>query len=314
LTNLETFLEDEDQEHGVPADLLELYEVLEFNGLVELPEIPRQAVRRSSGPIPGTVISRAQWGARPPKGAYGRMSSRRGSTAHYEGPRMGIFPHSSCVVKVRGIQAFHMDGRGWTDIAYNTIECPHGEIFMGRGNARSAANGTNAGNDSHFAHCVLIGVGDEFPNAAQYALRAAFRIAREQWGAGAEEKVHGDWKATACPGDPIRAFVRSGMQGGGSTPAPTPTPTPPATDNFKERVMAKATLRQGATGHDVKIFQGLLIAHGAVPVSEQAGFADGNFGPRTNALLRSWQTKTGVLNKSELGFCGPRTWAWLVNV
>lgn len=294
-----------DASHIVPPDLLEWYEILEFNGLIETPAIPLGAPRRAATPIPGTVISRAQWGARAPTQAYTAITSKRGSTAHYEGPHLGDFPHESCATKVRGIQSFHMDQRGWIDIAYSTLTCPHGEIFMCRGNARTAANGTNEGNATHFAHCVLMGVDDPLTSAAKFALRAAFRIARDSWGAGAEEKVHSDWKATACPGDPVRQFVRSGM---GVEPTPTPT------DNFKERVMAKAVLRQGSSGHDVRILQGLLIAHGAVLASEIATFVDGDFGTHTAMRLGAWQKKTGVLDKYEFGFCGPRTWAWLVNV
>lgn len=78
--------------------------------------------------------------------------------------------------------------------------------------------------------------------------------------------------------------------------------------------MAKPVLRQGATGHDVRILQGLMIAHDAVPAAERAKFVDGQFGTHTAMRLGAWQKKTGVLDKTEFGFCGPRTWAWLVNV
>lgn len=232
-----TFLEVEETagaDHIVPADLLDLYEVLEYNGAVQAPVVPRTLLRGLPTPVPGTVISRVQWGARAPKSKYTALSDKRGSTAHYEGPHMGIFPHESCPAKVRGIQAFHMDSRGWNDIAYSTLTCPHGEIFMCRGDARTAAQGTNLGNATHYAHCILMGVDDVLTEAAKFALRAAFRMAREQWGAGDEEKVHSDWHATGCPGDPIRKFVRSGM--GGSEPVPDiPLPPDVSTGTLKEK-------------------------------------------------------------------------------
>jgi hypothetical protein len=215
---------ENDHDHLVPADLLELYEVLEWNLAVAAAPFKRfdlDAPATAAGdPTPGTIVSRAEAGLRPPKNTPTKLTDPDGSTAHYEGPKMGTFPHSSCATKVRGIQAFHMDSRGWNDIAYTTIVCPHGVIFMGRGwGVRTAANGTNDGNARHYAHCVLIGVGDEFTGSAQFALKVAFRISREQGKAGTERKVHSDWKATACPGDPIRDFVRAGWT---DIPAPEP--------------------------------------------------------------------------------------------
>ena len=77
------------------------------------------------------LVTRAQWGARPPRNRT--PLNPTGATAHWEGPHMGVFPHTACPSKVRGIQAFHMDSRGWSDIAYNAIVCPHGYVFEGRG-------------------------------------------------------------------------------------------------------------------------------------------------------------------------------------
>jgi hypothetical protein len=106
------------------------------------------------------LVTRAQWGARPRKGTPTPLNPT-GATAHWEGPHMGTFPHDQCDDKVRGIQAFHMDGRGWSDIAYNALVCPHGYVYEGRGpGVRSAANGTDAGNDADVAVCYLGGEGD----------------------------------------------------------------------------------------------------------------------------------------------------------
>lgn len=215
------------EDHLVPPELLELYEVLEWEiatkgGIRPPPNVVSRAPRGSTAT---PIITRSQWGARPSRGTS-RLTAPSGSTAHYEGPQMGDFPHSSCASKVRGIQAFHMDSRGWTDIAYNSIVCPHGYIFVGRWwGVRSAANGTNAGNDAHYAHCALLGVGDAFPEACKRAMKKAFELARMDGSAGAQRKVHSDWKATACPGDPIRDWVRAGMPTSGDTPTPEPTPT-----------------------------------------------------------------------------------------
>lgn len=151
------------------------------------------------------LVTRSQWGARPPKAAPTPLNPT-GATAHWEGPHMGTFPHDQCASKVRGIQAFHIDGRGWNDIAYNAIVCPHGYVYEGRGpGARSAANGTDTGNDNDVAVCYLSGEGDPFtPEAAQAMADAMHWLAP-----GGKRHAHRDWKPTACPGDTIAAWAHS---------------------------------------------------------------------------------------------------------
>lgn len=195
------------EDHHVPADLLELYEVLEYTGKIVPPKAPPQ-VRSLSGDQ--RIVTRAQWGARAPRSRTG-LSDPEGNTAHWEGPKMGDFPHTSCATKVRGIQAFHMDSRGWSDIAYSSICCPHGYIFVCRWwNTRTAANGTNAGNDRSYAHCYLGGEGDPLTAEGKQALRAVFDMTVAT-GAGTRRWVHSDWKATACPGGAIRDWLKNGM-------------------------------------------------------------------------------------------------------
>jgi hypothetical protein len=195
------------EDHHVPGDLLELHEVLEWEAAQR--STFRQLTDRAAPPVAGSFVTRAQWGARAPRSVT-RLSGPRGVTWHYEGPPMGVFPHTACATKVRGIQAFHMDGRGWSDIAYTHLVCPHGVVFEGRGaGVRTAANGTNTGNSLSLAVCALLGVGDPHPLTLFFGLDAARRRLMSA-GTGAETWVHRDWKATACPGDPITRWHRAG--------------------------------------------------------------------------------------------------------
>jgi len=119
-----------------------------------------------------------------------------------------------------------MGTRGWADIAYSFLVCPHGYVFEGRGiGKRSAANGTNDGNARYYAICGLFGQGDPFTEEMKTAYKEAINHCRSS-GAGSEVKPHSAFKATACPGL-VRHWLESGMQGGTS---PAPTPTPPAQD------------------------------------------------------------------------------------
>jgi hypothetical protein len=168
------------------------------------------------------LVRRSEWGARAPRSRTPFVPSF-GVTSHWEGPHMGSFPHESCASKVRGIQAFHMDERGWVDIAYTGLPCPHGYVFEGRWiGVRTAANGTNAGNSSAYALCYLGGEGDPFTEAGRRAMRAAAEYLDNHGGAGEGRNCHGDWKPTECPGSTICGWVRQGLP---TTTAPT-TPPP----------------------------------------------------------------------------------------
>lgn len=158
------------------------------------------------------LVTRAQWGARPPRNRT--PLNPTGATAHWEGPHMGTFPHTACPSKVRGIQDFHMGTRGWSDIAYNAVVCPHGYVFEGRGpGVRSAANGTDPGNDADVAVCYLSGEGDPFtPEGAQ-----AMADAMHWLSPGGKRHAHRDWKPTACPGDTIAAWAHSPAALSGTT-------------------------------------------------------------------------------------------------
>src|SRR5918992_2005798 len=72
------------------------------------------------------IISRAEWGARAPRSRMTTTWDRRTEFVvhHSDGPTTQT---------PRSIQGFHMDGRGWVDIAYNFLVDRLGRIFEGRG-------------------------------------------------------------------------------------------------------------------------------------------------------------------------------------
>jgi hypothetical protein len=182
------------------------------------------------------LVTRGEWGARAPR-SWTAINARFGSTGHWEGPEMGYpWDHASCAPKVRGIQAFHMDYRGWVDIAYSGVACPHGYLFEGRGpGKRTAANGTNVGNDTAYAVCYLGGQNDGFTDAGELAMRAGFNWLQREGAAGPGRNGHRDWKPTECPGNEIYSWIHRGQ--------PIDQPPPP-TPNVKDDVVY--ALVQGA--------------------------------------------------------------------
>lgn len=166
-------------------------------------------------------VSRAQWGARPRESGTTSIVDHPSTTFHYVGGGWEYpWSHSTCDDKVRGIQADHMDNRGWSDIAYNYLVCPHGYCYEGRGyDRRSSANGSNAANMASFAVCALWGTAsadDPVTNEMKDAFLYAHALLRAKGGATAVIKGHRDWKSTDCPGTQIYAWIKAGC------PDPTP--------------------------------------------------------------------------------------------
>lgn len=162
--------------------------------------------------LPKNFVPYSRWSPRP-KGATPDthpIGATQGVTLHWEGPHMGHFEHAQCAFKVRVIQRFHIVSRGWADIAYNAVVCPHGVVFGGRGPwTTSAANGDTESNDTHYAVCYLGGVGDGFTEAGKRGFHEAVNWLRDSGGAGPEVNGHRDHKATDCPGGEIYQWLNN---------------------------------------------------------------------------------------------------------
>lgn len=130
-----------------------------------------------------------------------------------------------------------------------------------------------------------------------------------RWGGRYQTKpdpMHFEFLGTPASAAATTGRLRAFLAGAGG-PAPPPAPyRPPADPDLARRIAMLPTLRQGATGQHVRNLQGLLIAHG------NAATCDGQFGPRTETVLRGWQARTGHLTAD--GVAGPATWAWLIGV
>ena len=77
------------------------------------------------------IRTRAEWGAAPRRGkaTYGRV---RGVLVHHTETTNG-YSAASVPAQLRAVQAFHMRGRGWQDIAYNVLVDRYGTAWEGRG-------------------------------------------------------------------------------------------------------------------------------------------------------------------------------------
>lgn len=146
--------------------------------------------------------SRAEIGLRSPRSVSHNITPQNGGVAgHYAGPAQNVDSHDDCLRLWRGYQAYHMDKHGWVDIAYTLGVCDHGYILAGRGaGVRTAANGSNTGNQNYYAVCWIGGNGETPTQDAVDAFWQAVRFLRSQGHAGNLVRRHSDFKSTSCPG------------------------------------------------------------------------------------------------------------------
>lgn len=158
--------------------------------------------------------TRAQIGLRAPRSISRAITpggASGGVTLHYGGPRVGITggtSHASCESRWKGWQNYHMDSHKWADIAYTLGACQHGYLLAGRGaGVRTAANGTNIGNQTSYAICWIGGQGDAPTQDALDAIDEGIRRLRAA-GAGLRVWSHQDWRSTSCAGPQVTAHAR----------------------------------------------------------------------------------------------------------
>lgn len=158
------------------------------------------------------IRPRSYWKAR---AARSRTIARAtgGCQLHWAGTPMGNYTEASAATKIRGIQAYHMDSNGWTDIAYNFIIDRFGNIYEGRGeDVTNGAGGVASYNRSHLAIMYLGGVGESFTKEAKSAFARLMAHLRSRGTAGPATIGHRDIKKTDCPGNEIYTWMKDGAK------------------------------------------------------------------------------------------------------
>ncbi|XP_072180849.1 peptidoglycan-recognition protein SC2-like [Diadema setosum] len=78
------------------------------------------------------IVSRSLWGARPPKARQDMATPVPFVVLHHT-LTYACFTLQDCSKLMRSIQNFHMDDRGWNDIAYSFLVGEDGRVYEGRG-------------------------------------------------------------------------------------------------------------------------------------------------------------------------------------
>lgn len=214
---------------GSPADV-QVFDVEVFSASVA-PEPPAEGA-----PLPdfseggGTkpfVHDRQEWGAKAPKAPYTPDVPYRITLHHTDGPQ--TFTLAESEQELRFIQDFHMNGRGWDDIAYHFLIDGAGHIWEGRPVGALGAHTlhNNVGNigislmATHQApqsNPVTKAEEDALVSLGRY-LVAHYNINPDTL------KGHRDYKETDCPGDIAYRLIPS-LRELFAEPAPAPAPVP----------------------------------------------------------------------------------------
>lgn len=210
-----------------------------------------------------TWVTRQQWGARPPKSTRPLTGFNSGWFIHWLGEpaAAGLDDHQV----LRNTQRYHMDSKGWADIAYS--------FAVGRSRPDTAyelrgwgiqGGHTEGHNSQAMAIVFLLGEGER-PTETQ--LTTAREILADGVNRGYSAKLvrpHNAVRSTACPGPDLTGWVNAGRffaQPPKETTVPTTTP---ASDAMVEQ------------------WQQMLLDNGA----QLGGGADGLFGRLTLAASK----------------------------
>lgn len=168
------------------------------------------------------ILSRGDWRARP-YNADKRVPtvefahSCRGWAVHYNGPPMHTEGLATEMRKLRAVQDYHMDAKGWSDIAYSFAIGQTGTLYTARGwDWDQFANGDDevapfdeGGNRYWRSVLWLGGMGEEPSSEVIRNLTEFVHYSRVVRGVGLEVRPHLDWQPKPCPGARLTQLART---------------------------------------------------------------------------------------------------------
>ncbi len=164
-----------------------------------------------------TYLPRSAWNARPPNGGPGNLtvSAVQGAVIHWPGTGTTTGIHSKAAVAsaLRGWQNFHMDDRGWSDIAYQIAVDQAGRAWTLRGlRTQSGANGNNDLNERYGAILLVLVTGEQPTAAMKATTRGVIADFRRIFPRGTAIRPHSAVRpdGTDCPGPAARAALARG--------------------------------------------------------------------------------------------------------
>lgn len=163
-----------------------------------------------------TVFSRAAWGARPSRGGPGDLDPARvvGLAFHWPAMTRPLTTVAAVKAALRGWQDYHMDGQGWSDIAYQVAVDQAGNEYTLRGlGTISGANGDSTVNRTHGSLLLILAPGETPTRAMIRTVRRVVKRHRALFPNSTQLVGHTDIRPepTACPGPAVDAALDAGV-------------------------------------------------------------------------------------------------------
>ncbi|XP_068082155.1 uncharacterized protein [Anabrus simplex] len=156
------------------------------------------------------IISRAEWGGRPPVATDPLGESPTPYVVvHHGGTKNYCFTEQDCSQIVRTYQSWHMDNNAWNDIGYSFVIGEDGLAYEGRGWDRLGAHAPGYNNRS-IGICIIGDFTDRLPDDAALTTLGNLITYGVELG-----KIRPDYhtighrqaKATECPGNKLYDYI-----------------------------------------------------------------------------------------------------------
>lgn len=162
-----------------------------------------------------TFINRSKWGARRATGGPGKLDARKvaGIALHWPAMSRPLTTVEAVTNALRGWQAYHMDDKDWSDIAYQEAIDQAGNVYGLRGlRTQPGANGDRTTNERYGALLLVLAPGEQPTDALVKAVRRRIRRHRELFPRSTGIVGHNEIRPepTACPGPIVQGHIDSG--------------------------------------------------------------------------------------------------------
>ena len=163
----------------------------------------------------GEFISRDAWGARAPRPGPGPLDPAevKGIALHWPGITTPIRGIPDVKRALRAWQDYHMDDRGWSDLAYQQVVDQDGNRYQGRGlGVQSGANGDEFVNETYGALLLVLAPGEKPTPAMVNATQRVIRRHRAVFHNSGQIVGHGQIRpgGTTCPGPLVQDLIDAG--------------------------------------------------------------------------------------------------------
>lgn len=185
----------------------------------------------------------------PPHSPAAWADPDEGLVVHYDSSDQNLAgqPHSACEAYWNRTRAFHTGpSRGWDDIGYSFMACPHGYVMEGRGLYRTQA-AQPGGNTTHYSVTLATGPNDTItPEQINAVRQLRAWLMEPDTSISGTVLGHRDFVATSCPGADAYRMVQDGT-----------FTQPPGTITTGDD-MGILDLSKGDTGRRVAALQNML--------------------------------------------------------